>query len=128
MHKSMLAGFIIDCQTKELKQAAEFWGSALGMTPQILDKEDGGDKYIPLVNSLRLEISVQSVEHPSRVHLDIAADDIEAEKTRLEKLGAKYIEHLKTWIIMEAPTGQRFCIVRSKNREGFDAKASAWND
>jgi catechol-2,3-dioxygenase len=31
MHKSKLAGFIIDCQTGDLRAAAEFWSSALGM-------------------------------------------------------------------------------------------------
>lgn len=28
MHKSKLAGFIIDCQTDDLKKAADFWGPA----------------------------------------------------------------------------------------------------
>ena len=36
-----------------------------------------------------LDIEVQKVSHPSRVHLDIETDDIEAEVRRLEKLGAK---------------------------------------
>lgn len=31
MHKSKLAGFIIDCRTDDLKSAATFWGAALGM-------------------------------------------------------------------------------------------------
>jgi hypothetical protein len=31
MHKSKLAGFIIDCRTDDLSGAAEFWGAALGM-------------------------------------------------------------------------------------------------
>ncbi len=31
MHKSKLAGFIIDCQTDDLERAADFWGGALGM-------------------------------------------------------------------------------------------------
>ena len=31
MHKSKLAGFIIDCQTTDLPRAAQFWGNALGL-------------------------------------------------------------------------------------------------
>jgi hypothetical protein len=27
------------------------------------------------------------------------------------KLGAKVVERLKRWMVMEAPTGQRFCVV-----------------
>ena len=59
-----------------------------------------------------LHIEVQKVGHPSRVHLDIEADDIEAETRRLETLGARRVAFVKRWMVMEAPTGQRFCIVR----------------
>ena len=31
MHKSKLAGFIIDCHTTDLNGAAQFWAGALGM-------------------------------------------------------------------------------------------------
>jgi hypothetical protein len=55
---------------------------------------------------------VQQVGHDSRVHLDIESDDIEAEVRRLESLGAKRVEFVHTWCVMEAPTGQRFCVVR----------------
>jgi len=36
MHKSKLAGFIIDCQTTDLDRAADFWGGALGMPVRAL--------------------------------------------------------------------------------------------
>jgi Glyoxalase-like domain len=111
MHKSRLAGFIIDCQSSDLDGAARFWSSALGM--QKLGEEGG--VYERLDASARdLVIEVQTVSHPSRLHLDIETDDIEAEVARLEKLGAKRIEAVKTWQVMEAPTGQRFCVVRAK--------------
>jgi len=51
------------------------------------------------------------------VHLDIEADDIDAEAARLEKLGAKKVAFVKRWWVMEAPTGQRFCVVRMKEPE-----------
>lgn len=31
MHRSQLAGFIIDCQTDDLMGAAQFWSGALGI-------------------------------------------------------------------------------------------------
>ena len=64
-----------------------------------------------------LHIEVQKVTHDSRVHLDIETDDIEAEVARLEALGAKRVNHVHTWCVMEAPTGQRFCVVRMKHPE-----------
>jgi len=72
-----------------------------------------------------LDIEVQMVSHPSRVHLDIETDDIEAEVRRLEKLGAKRIQAVRTWWVMEAPTGQRFCVVSAAS-PSFAQLATTW--
>lgn len=125
MHKSKLAGFIIDCQTDDLAAAAEFWSRALGMEKQALPGNEG-DKYVRLVDpNETLHIEVQAVSHPSRVHLDIESNDIEAEVRRLEALGAKRVEQVQTWWVMEAPTGQRFCVVRESSTN-FDEQALRW--
>ena len=125
MHKSKLAGFIIDCQTTDLDRAAEFWGSALGMPVRALPPGEG-EIYKKLEDSQHgLHIEVQAVTHPSRVHLDIESDDVEAEVQRLEQLGATRIQPIGTWWVMEAPTGQRFCVVRATSKD-FDARASQW--
>jgi hypothetical protein len=125
MHKSKLAGFIIDCNTGDLGAAARFWGSALGMQPRPLPGAEG-EKYVRLVDpGDRLHVEVQSVSHPSRVHLDIEADDVEAEVERLEALGARRVEQVQTWWVMEAPTGQRFCVVRAQSKR-FAAEATEW--
>ena len=73
-----------------------------------------------------LDIEVQKVSHPSRVHLDIETDDIEAEVRRLETLGAKRIQAVQTWWVMEAPTGQRFCVVRAASKSFADL-ATEWS-
>jgi len=112
MHRSRLAGFIIDCQGDDPQRAATFWSAALGLDS--LGAE--GDNYVRLDAAARdLVVEVQSVSHPSRVHLDIEADDVEAEVKRLEQLGARRVEQIRTWWVMEAPTGQRFCVVRAKS-------------
>ena len=117
-HRSRLAGFIIDCQTDDLDAAADFWSRALGAT--IADRDAGDDtaQYQMFGNTPGdLHIEVQRVQHPSRVHLDIEADDVDAEAARLEALGARKIGFVKRWWVMEAPTGQRFCIVRMHHPE-----------
>ena len=125
MHRSKLAGFIIDCQTQDLGAAAKFWSGALGMKQQTLPAEEG-EKYIGLVDpEERLHIEVQKVSHPSRVHLDIETDDIDAEVRRLTALGAKEIQRVHTWCVMEAPTGQRFCVVRAASKD-FNLSANTW--
>ncbi len=90
MHKSRLAGFIIDCNTGDIDAAATFWTQALGYELAAIDGDPGIYRTFDTGPS-GLHIEVQKVEHPSRVHLDIETDDIEAEATRLEALGAKKV-------------------------------------
>ena len=124
MHTSRLAGFIIDCNTEDLAAAADFWGGALRMDVRRLPAEEG-EKYMRLDDGEnRLHIEVQKVDHPSRVHLDIKSDDVEAEVARLESLGAKRVARVHTWCVMEAPTGQRFCVVRA---HPYDTVLDRWH-
>jgi len=111
MHHSRLAGFIIDCRTDDLPAAATFWSGALGLP--VLGED--GPAYVRLDASPHgLTVEVQQVEHDSRVHLDLESDDVEAEARRLEALGARRLRKVRSWWVMEAPTGQRFCIVEAK--------------
>lgn len=130
MHRSRLGAIIIDCRTDDLDEAAEFWGQALGYpTQKSNDPED--ENYVLLeTGSNELQVEVQKVDHPSRVHIDIESDDIEAEVRRLEKLGAKRLgakrlEQVKSWWVMEAPTGQRFCVIEPQRAE-FANEANVW--
>lgn len=117
-HRSRLAGFIIDCNTDDLDAAADFWSQALGCGIADRDAGDETAEYQMFGDTPGgLHIEVQKVSHPSRVHLDIEADDVDAEAERLEKLGAKKIAFVKRWWVMEAPTGQRFCVVWMKHPE-----------
>lgn len=126
MHKSQLAGFIIDCQTDDLDQAADFWSAALGIKA-ITDPRSDEAMYRRLETKPEdMHIEIQKVDHPSRVHLDIETDDVLAEVARLEKLGAKQVGKVHSWVVMEAPTGQRLCVVK-KFRDGFDNTANSWD-
>ena len=123
MHRSRLAGYIVDCQSDNLEEAADFWSAALGY------KRRGGPEnglYQPLETpDGEPYLEVQLVDHASRIHLDIESDDIEAEVQRLEALGARRIEKIRTWVIMEAPTGQRFCVI-NRGHKYFDETANRW--
>ncbi|MEN8132766.1 MAG: VOC family protein [Pseudomonadota bacterium] len=126
MHRSRLAGIIIDCATDDLDAAAGFWGKTLGAPPGAaanLDESPYVELRMPEDENY---VEVQAVDHPSRVHIDIEADDIEAEVKRLESLGATRIGNIKRWCVMEAPTGQRFCIVPVVSRD-FGEKANKWD-
>jgi hypothetical protein len=122
-HRSRLAGFILDCKEAELESAGRFWSEAFGMAS--LGAE--GELYVRLDASARdLVVEVQKVGHESRVHVDIEADDIDAEAARLERLGARRLEKVKGWWVMQAPTGQRFCVVRAKGSLEGKPGVTAW--
>ena len=125
MHKSRLGGLIIDCNASDLEIAEKFWSSALGYPAKLSSNpEDAG--YVVLdTRPGEPHIEIQQVQHDSRVHLDIETDDVEAEVTRLENLGARRIEKVRDWWVMEAPTGHRFCVINADDAT-FEARANKW--
>lgn len=127
MHRSRLGAIIIDCRTDDLDEAAEFWGQALGYSTQHSDDPEDENYVLLETGPDELQVEVQKVDHPSRVHIDIESDDIEAEVRRLEGLGAKRLEQVKSWWVMEAPTGQRFCVIEPQRSE-FAHEANVWEE
>jgi hypothetical protein len=121
MHRSRLSTIVIDCQADDLDDATAFWSAALARPAGEADA-----LYAELQSPAgEPKILLQKVDHPSRVHLDIETDDLEAEVARLETLGARRIGDVKRWVVMEAPTGHRFCVVRPQ-RPDFPGDATEW--
>jgi len=126
MHKSRLGGIVIDCQDVDLDDAGVFWSGAFGYAARRDPEDPGNANYRSLASPPgEVLMLLQNVDHPSRVHLDIETDDIEAEATRLESLGAQRVARIRDWLVMEAPTGHRFCLVPPQ-RAGFEEHATAW--
>jgi hypothetical protein len=125
MHRSRINGFLIDCNTGDIDAAARFWAEALGRPVDPDHPGTRGNYRMLETPSGEVSIQIQRVDHESRVHIDIETDDIPAEVARLEKLGAKVDKRMERWVVMRAPTGQRFCVVRVQ-REGFAQDANTW--
>lgn len=124
MHKSRLGTVIIDCQTDNLGRESEFWSTALGGK---VEQRSTEARYIDIQGDpADPHVILQKVEHPSRIHIDIETDDIEAEVKRLEGLGATVVEKMERWTVMEAPSNHRFCIIGAR-REGFAENANVWD-
>ena len=125
MHHSRLNGILIDCKVDDIQRAARFWAEALGR-PVNPDHPGTRGNYVMLEDRPgQVSVQVQRVEHESRVHIDIETDDIPAEVERLEKLGATVDKRLERWVVMRAPSGQRFCVVRVQ-RDGFEKDSNSW--
>ena len=125
MHRSRINGILIDCNVDDIGAAAQFWAEALGR-PVDPDHPGTRGNYVMLETPQdEWSVQIQRVDHESRVHLDIETDDIDAEVERLEKLGATVDKRLERWVVMRAPSGQRFCIVRVQ-RPGWPKGATTW--
>jgi hypothetical protein len=127
MHRSRINGILIDCNVEDIGAAARFWAEALGRS---IDSDHAGTRgnYVMLETPPdEISVQIQRVDHESRIHLDIETDDIPAEVARLEKLGATVDNRMERWVVMRAPSGQRFCVVRVQ-RDGFPKGATTWTD
>ena len=126
MHKSRLGTLIIDCEDGDLMAHAQFWSQALGLrvTP---GEAQVNSKYIALEGGPEDDVRVllQSVDHESRIHIDIETDDRAAEVKRLENLGAKVVARTERWEVLEAPSGHRFCVI-GPIRDNFQEAANRW--
>jgi predicted enzyme related to lactoylglutathione lyase len=125
MHYSRLCALLIDCNTPDVDEAAQFWAQALGRPIDLGHPGSRGNYRMLETPPDEAIVQIQRVAHESRVHLDIESDDIPAEVARLEKLGAHVVDRLERWVVMQAPTGQRFCVVRVQ-RPGFPKNATQW--
>jgi predicted enzyme related to lactoylglutathione lyase len=108
-------GLVLDCSGPE--RLAEFWAAALGYR-----RLGAAGNYVLLVAAEPglPKLLLQRVPEPkagkNRMHLDIETPDIEVEATRLEALGATRVaatpqaEHGTTWILMNDPEGNEFCV------------------
>lgn len=108
MNQRRLSAVLIDCQTSDMPGAVAFWSEALALQAQ---PEKGSDGRYWVLQGAGIEVLLQQVEWPSSYHIDLEADDVDAEADRLEALGATRKHRLKSWWVMRAPTGHDFCIV-----------------
>jgi predicted enzyme related to lactoylglutathione lyase len=131
MHKSKL--YLIAIDVKDLDASFDFWSKALKVT---LDPSEQNDEAIcrrltiPGSGvSLFLRKVREKVHAINHVHLDIGTDDLEAERKRLENIGAKtirYIDDFKnSYYVMEDPDRNVFCIVKPEYNEVLD-NANIW--
>ena len=104
MHKSRLGALVIDCRTEDLSAATAFWTGALGYD---VAPDQSDDRYVILVG-------------PGG---EVKIDEIDAEVERLVGLGATIVSRIKGWVVLEAPSGHRFCVVRPQ-RPDFAANAN----
>ena len=125
MHRSRLTTVMIDFADDGFGQGAAFWSAALGRERMVED-----ERYENLRGRLGGAVGVYSglqrgMDDPQKFHLDIETDDVKAEVSRLEALGAEVKARISQHVVMRAPGGHTFCVVPMM-RGDFDANAKTW--
>lgn len=128
MHRSRLSTILIDCPADDFDRSLEFWSRALGK--ETVEREEDDPRYVSLRGRFGGAagpiVLLQRVPAEERaIHLDIESDDVEAEVSRLEKLGARVKARISRHVVMVAPSGHPFCVV-PVHRGDFPEKAATW--
>jgi predicted enzyme related to lactoylglutathione lyase len=105
-----IANVVVDCY--DAPGLAQFWAAVLG-TPVSFEAEE----YVVLAGNPAM--AFQTVPEPTpgknRLHIDLAAEDLETERQRLVGLGATVVEHVTmrggSWTVLADPEGNQFCLV-----------------
>ena len=125
MHKSRLATIVIDSDAASADRSQEFWSAALGRPAIPRDERFAGFKG-RIGGEGGLYVGHQKdAEGSPAIHLDIEADDVEAEVRRLVDLGATEKKRVRNHVVLTAPGGHELCVV-PKRRGDFEENATSW--
>ncbi len=132
MHRSRLCHVVID--VPDLEQGVSFWSAALNATEETVPEQSRSIyRRLRLPDSeIRILLQKTGDEKTSkeRMHLDLEADDVEAEVRRLEALGATRRDHqaergFDFWVLRD-PWGNEFCVLQPEF-PGLLARQEPWN-
>ena len=71
--------------------------------------------------------AVEEAQEGGREIVDaVEPDGLRRRPERDRRREAAVVERLERWVVMQAPTGQRFCVVRIQ-RPGFPKNANRWD-
>jgi hypothetical protein len=113
-HRSRLVQICIDSPPNLHDREVAFWQAATGWRwGKGSGDEFAGKLYPPAVSSIQLLFQKLGSDDPAtavRAHIDLGADDIETEATRLVGLGAEWLGPGRGWIVLRDPVGMVFCV------------------
>jgi hypothetical protein len=111
---AFISNVTFDCA--EPRRQASFWSAVTGYTP-LIERDDFVALQAPDARGLRRILFYQVPEpkvSKSRMHVDLASKDPEAEIERLVQLGASRLDSREgdgaRWTVMLDPEGNAFCI------------------
>lgn len=126
MHRSRLSNLVIDCLDEQFEACIAFWAQAFGAP--MPNKPRAGQRYVTLkTRPGDPEVLLQKVECDPGVHLDFETDSVAREAARMEAAGARCKYRVRTWEVMQDPSGNAFCVIRKQHPELLE-RMPAWPD
>lgn len=132
MHRSRLCHFVID--VSDLDKGVSFWSAALNATEEPV-REISRHIYRKLrvpdcQTRILLQKTADEKTSKERMHLDLEADDVDAEVERLEALGATRWDHQQErgfdfWVLRD-PWNNEFCVLQTEFSDLL-AQQPPWN-
>lgn len=125
----MLKIVSIVIRVDDLPAQSRFWQAAL----DYIERDPADEDWVVLkprdaeTPCIALDAHHSERVLPPRIHLDIYAEDRDAEVRRLAQLGAREVHWDRLpddadYVIMEDPEGNRFCIVDRPDWSGWDQR------
>jgi hypothetical protein len=125
-HRSRLSILLLDLPPEQHGAGPDFWSAATGRPATPDPRDENWSSLGSFADGFHVEIQRTGSGTPPRWHVDIESDDIEAEVTRLEALGAKRHQDMGSFWQMTDAAGLVFCVVGIQTGEEFDRHAVTW--
>jgi hypothetical protein len=109
MTNPRLLGVVIDVPRADHQRAVTFWGAALGRDPFVNERYPHYAQFEDATPGCYLLVQATG-DDSSRVHLDFATEDRNADVSRAVSLGATEIDREHPWAVMRDPAGHPFCL------------------
>lgn len=112
-NRSMVDQVCIDIPPAVFDQECAFWAELTGWELYDVGRSEFRRLRTPADQPLAVLLQrLDSGDGPVRAHLDLSADDREAEVRRHEALGARVAAVHDGWTVMSPPAGPVYCITR----------------
>jgi hypothetical protein len=123
-HYSTVLKVVIDVPPADHDRELAFWRDVIG---QDLARFGFAEYHGTALHGHDFWLLVQRMDAGTpRVHLDVHTDDLEAELTRLQRLGAERVQQVHTWWVMRDPAGLLFCVLPEEPGSLNDENAHRW--
>ena len=125
-HYSRLSKIVIDVSPADHDRELAFWSAAAGQS--LAQGTMYPEYHGAALHGQEFGLLIQRLGHgPGRVHLDIHTDDLAAELTRLEGLGAERVQQVHSWWVLRDPAGLLFCVVPEPAGSLNEHNAKRWD-